>query len=143
MLAALAIGVLALTGSPVLAQSGAALVDEIFATAEAEFGLVSASRDTGRIPEGGQTAVFFNVAPGAAHILMGACDEYCSDLDLVVRDPAGVTVGVDRAPDDSPVVEIPAGAGGRYTFQVEMAGCMSDCHWGVRSYNIGAPAESW
>ena len=117
--------------------SGAALVDAIFGQLEAEFGISPASRATGRLTEGGSTTGTFNVAANAAYIVIGACDEGCSDLDLVVRDSSGNDVGSDFEDDDAPMVVIPAGSGGRYTFEVQMATCSSNCHFGVRSYNAG------
>lgn len=117
--------------------TGAALVDYIFGQLESEFGISAASRATGRLAEGGSTTGTFNVASGANYIVIGACDEGCSDLDLVVRDSSGNEVGADYEPDDAPMVVIPAGSGGRYTFEVQMATCSSNCHFGVRSYNAG------
>lgn len=128
------VGVFALTAGVALAQSGGSVVEQIFAEAEQQMGLTSSARSTGRLPQGGLTSVFVQIAPNTSYMLIGVCDEGCSDLDLVVRDPSGATVGVDRELDANPVIMVPAGAGGRFTFQVEMATCSSDCHWGVRAY---------
>jgi hypothetical protein len=117
--------------------SGAALVDYIFGQLEAEFGISPASRATGRLSAGASTTGTFNVASGANYIVIGACDEGCSDLDLVVRDSSGNEVGSDFEDDDAPMVVIPAGSGGRYTFEAQMVTCTSNCHFGVRSYNAG------
>lgn len=138
---AAALAALALTGTAgvALAQdpTGAALVDSQFSMIESEFGISPASRMTGRLSEGASSTGTINVAAGSTYLVIGACDEGCSDLDLTVRDSSGNEVGSDFEPDDAPMVVIPAGSGGRYTFEVSMATCSSNCNWGVRSYDAG------
>ncbi len=138
-LTAAAAAALTLSGGVAVAQdaSGAALVDYIFSEVEREFGISPASRQAGRLAASGTMTGTFNVAPNANYIAIGACDENCADLDLVIRDASGNEVGTDYEPDDAPMVVIPAGSGGRYTFEVIMATCSSNCNWGVRSYNAG------
>jgi hypothetical protein len=130
---------LTLAGGVAVAQdaSGAALVDFVFSELEKEFGISPASRQIGRLAAPGSMTGTFNVAPNANYIAIGACDENCTDLDLVIRDASGNEVGSDYEPDDAPMVVIPAGSGGRYTFEVQMATCSSNCNWGVRTYNAG------
>jgi hypothetical protein len=139
-LTAAAAAALTLSGGVAVAQdrSGAALVDFVFSEVEREFGLSPASRQAGRLAASGTMTGTFNVAPNANYIAIGACDENCADLDLVIRDASGNEVGSDYEPDDAPMVVIPAGSGGRYTFEVIMATCSSNCNWGVRSYNAGS-----
>ena len=140
-LTAAAIATVALLGSAGAASAqdatGAALVDYIFGELETEFGMSAASRATGRLSAGGSTTGTFNVASGANYIVIGACDEGCSDIDMVVRDSSGNEVGSDYEDDDAPMVVIPAGSGGRYTFEIQMVTCSSNCNFGVRSYNAG------
>ena len=130
---------LTLAGGVAVAQdaSGAALVDFVFSELEKEFGISPASRQIGRLAAPGSMTGTFNVVPNANYIAIGACDENCTDLDLVIRDASGNEVGSDYEPDDAPMVVIPAGSGGRYTFEVQMATCSSNCNWGVRTYNAG------
>ena len=130
---------LTLAGGVAVAQdaSGAALVDYVFSELEREFGMSPASRQAGRLAASGTMTGTFNVAPNANYFAIGACDENCADLDLVIRDASGNEVGSDYEPDDAPMVVIPAGSGGRYTFEVRMAICSSNCNWGVRTYNAG------
>lgn len=141
-LAAAAIAALALTGAAGTASAqdatGAALVDYVFSELEAQFGIAPASRATGRLAAGASTTGTFTVTSGAAYIVIGACDEGCSDIDLVVRDSSGNEVGRDEEDDDAPMVVIPAGSGGRYTFEAQMVTCTSNCHFGVRAYNAGS-----
>lgn len=117
--------------------TGAALVNDIFTQLEAEFGISAASRATGQLRAGASTTGTFNVASGANFIVIGACDEGCSDIDLIVRDASGAEVGRDVEDDDAPMVVIPAGSGGRYTFEAQMVTCSANCHFGVRAYNAG------
>jgi hypothetical protein len=138
---AAALAAAALTGAAGAAfaqdPTGAAMVENLFSTVESEFGITPSSRATGRLSEGGSTTGTINVASGAAYIVIGVCDENCSDLDLTIRDSSGNEVGSDFEPDDAPMVVIPSGSGGRYTFEVSMATCSSNCNWGVRAYNAG------
>lgn len=149
LVASLTAAALAMAGGVAIAQdvSGAAGVDSFFGMVERTMRVSPASRHTGRLSTSGTMTGTFNVAPNANYIVFGVCDENCADLDLVVRDASGneVASGLYR-PDgsrtrvdepDAPMVPIPAGSGGRYTFEVIMATCASNCNWGVRSYNVG------
>jgi hypothetical protein len=129
---------LAILIGPAVAQdaSGAGIVTAQLDAATNELGLTPGARVTGRLA-GSRSQMTTIQAPGGEVYFIGACDENCSDLDLVVRDAAGNEVGSDYEPDDAPMVVIPAGSGGRYTFEVQMATCSSNCNWGVRSYNAG------
>ncbi len=119
------------------AQTGPALVDSLFSGLESELGLSASSRATGSLGANQKTTGTVNVPAGATYVLIGVCDEGCSDLDLVVRDSSGAEIGSDYEDDDSPIVFISDAAGGRYTFEVQMVTCSSSCNWGVRGYNAG------
>ena len=116
------------------AKAQASSVESQFRAIEEELFLTATSRHEEDIAQGAQTAVFFQVEPGREVMVVGVCDEQCSDINLYVRDPNGNEVGRDVGADDVPVVVIPAGRGGQYTFQIEMARCSGRCHWGVRVY---------
>ena len=62
---------------------------------------------------------------------MGACDEDCSDLDLVVTTGAE-EAGADRDADDEPSVEFNVKRSGDFTVRVEMYACSQNpCRYGV------------
>lgn len=67
-------------------------------------------------------------------MIVGVCDDDCSDLDLRVRNAQGGVVGEDVLLDAIPVV--PAPAGGRpLNIDVIMATCSQDpCVFGVAVY---------
>lgn len=121
-----------LGGTPAKAQASS--VASQFKSIEEEMFLTATSRYEDDMAQGAQTAVFFQVEPGREAVVVGVCDELCSDINLYVRDPNGNEVGRDVGADDVPVVTVPAGRGGQYTYQIEMARCSGRCHWGVRVY---------
>jgi hypothetical protein len=122
---------LAMLVGPAVAQdaSGAAVVTAQLDAVTYELGLTPGARVTGRLAQ--NRSQMTNIqAPGGEVYFIGACDENCSDLDLIVRDSSGREVGRDLEPDDVPIVVFQATAG-TYTVEVSMAGCSANCHWGV------------
>jgi hypothetical protein len=72
---------------------------------------------------------------GADYMVVGVCDNACSDVDLVLTDQGGTEVESDRMTDDKPVLARIGEAGGTFVLAVEMASCgSSTCHYGVRVY---------
>lgn len=65
--------------------------------------------------------------------VVGACDEDCTDLDLVVT--GATEAGLDRAMDDFPYVMFETSTEGYFHFTVEMAACSREpCGWGAEVY---------
>ncbi|HEX8395145.1 MAG TPA: hypothetical protein VF665_22550, partial [Longimicrobium sp.] len=56
------------------------------------------------IANGASTELRMQVEAGKGYVIMGVCDESCSDLDLFVLTAAGATVGQDVEEDDAPLV---------------------------------------
>ncbi len=135
--AVIGLGALALVPTAVQAQdpTGAAMVEYIFEQVEAEFGLASSGSQVGRQSAGNVQTVTFDLRAGGSYVLIGACDEGCSDLDMIVRDPSGNEVGRDEELDDAPMVVVEGARGGRYAVDVGMATCQGSCNWGVRAYS--------
>jgi hypothetical protein len=72
---------------------------------------------------------------GVAYVLLGACDQDCSDMDLRLLAPDSALVTQDVEVDDRPVLEFTAPATGQYTVMVMMPGCrQSPCYWGFQLY---------
>jgi hypothetical protein len=135
--AALGLGAIALVPTAVQAQdpTGAAMVDYLFEQVENEFGFSSTASQVGRQSAGNVRTATFNLSAGGTYVLIGVCDENCSDLDLIVRDSSGNEVGRDEEPDDTPIVIVEGARGGRYTVEVGMVTCEGNCNWGVRAYS--------
>ena len=137
--ASAAVGLAALALAPTAAQAqdptGAAMVDYLFEQVENEFGFSSTASQAGRQSAGNVQTVTFNLSAGGTYVLIGACDENCSDLDMIVRDSSGNEVGRDEEPDDVPMVIVDGARGGRYTVDVGMVTCQGSGNWGVRAYS--------
>ena len=72
---------------------------------------------------------------GGRYVIVGACDQDCTDVDLRIYAPNGDRVAQDIEVDDRPVLEFTAPATGRYRVQVLMATCnTSPCYWGFQVF---------
>lgn len=63
---------------------------------------------------------------GRDYILVGICDDNCSDIDFMVFDPDGEVIDGDVESDDLPVVSVYAEVDGVFTIEVDMADCAED-----------------
>jgi hypothetical protein len=122
---------LTMLAAPAAAQdpAGAALVAAQFDVLTSEMGLTAGARQTGRLAQGASRTVVLQ-SPGGDVYFVGACDENCRDLDLVVRDSAGREIGRDVELDDTPILVV-QGPAAAYSVEVSMADCAGECHWGV------------
>lgn len=139
MLRSIAIAaVVALSGGGIaLAQdyTGADLVDSIFAREERESGIRAAGQSQGTLPAQVNTVYIFDLQAGKTYMVIGVCDEDCSNLDLSVYSPSGEDLGSDFEPDDFPIVVFEAATTGEYVGIVQMIACASAiCNYGVRFY---------
>lgn len=90
---------------------------------------------TGRLAEGEAEEIEVELDAGIDYVVLGVCDQDCSDVDLVLRDPAGNVVDNDVATDDVPVVAVSPTRTGTYTVEVHMAACSAEpCRYGVAVY---------
>lgn len=118
-------------------QTGAALVDALFAQAEAELfgGASSVARARGAMASQTTADHTFNLQAGKTYMAIGVCDENCSDLDVAISGPGGDNLGADVLDDDTPIVAFEATRSGQYKATVLMAACGSArCNYGVRVY---------
>jgi hypothetical protein len=78
----------------------------------------------------------FRFDQGSEYGITGACDEDCSDLDIVVEDANGNVMASDEADDDFPVVFFTPRSGGNYTVNVKMYSCSQQpCYFGFGVFN--------
>lgn len=74
-----------------------------------------------------------NLEGGRNYGIFGACDEDCSDVDLIVEGPDGGELGRDVLLDDYPIVGFTAPSSGRYTVRIQLVTCeVEPCFVGAR-----------
>lgn len=64
-----------------------------------------------------------NLEGGRNYGVFGACDNDCSDVDLIVEGPNGQELGRDVLLDDYPIVGFTAPSSGRYTVRIQLVTC--------------------
>ena len=74
---------------------------------------------------------------GKNYVVMGACDNDCSDVDLsITQDDGSTTVVSDTDSSDKPVVSFKCSYSGRYTISLKMYDCNSSyCYSGFAVYS--------
>jgi hypothetical protein len=89
----------------------------------------------GSLTNGASERHTINLEAGTAYMLVGVCDNDCTDLDFRLYDTAGNEVSSDVATDDTPVISITPSRSGRYVLQAVMADCRADpCRYGIGVY---------
>ena len=112
------------------AQTPAQMIQE-FAETASGFSL------TNRLQEGSleaETQTTFQVAlrAGADYMVVGFCDDDCTDLDLAVLDPSGEMLNSDYLPDAQPVLILTPERTGAHQVQVDMVACvLESCDYAV------------
>ena len=122
---------------PAIGQS-----DTVCTLLEAATGLFDAQgfkptgwRERGSLADDAEARHGIQLTAKTQYALLGVCDEDCEDLDLVILDPTGQTIGQDEATDDSPIVNFTAKTAGRYQVVARMADCdAAPCAYGVAAF---------
>ena len=75
---------------------------------------------------------------GASYALVGACDNDCTSLHLLLYNDAGnYEVASARTANEPPVVQLTPKEATRYRVKVVMAGCrLNPCWYGIALYRI-------
>ena len=69
---------------------------------------------------------------GATYDFVGTCDEDCSQLQVLLRNPTGSDVAIDRSSESLPRLQFTPRDPGAYRLQVTMAACrLNPCWYGV------------
>src|SRR5688572_7912464 len=90
----------------------------------------------GNINQGATDRWTFWFDQASEYGITGACDEDCSDLDIVVEDANGNVLASDEADDDFPVVFFIPRSSGNYTVNVKMYSCSEQpCYFGFGVFN--------
>lgn len=91
----------------------------------------------GSLDDGEERFDTVRLSAGGDYVVIGLCDNDCSDFDLVVNDADGNEVGSDYLKDDVPMVNLSDAQGGIYQIQSLMADCSIDpCATAVRVYRV-------
>jgi len=85
----------------------------------------------------------FRIDPAKTYWVYGACDDDCTDIDMMASDASGEMVDADVADDDAPLLKIaPGSAGDRLTVSIGMASCDTEvCVTGVGLYEVASGEE--
>ncbi|MET0648842.1 MAG: hypothetical protein ABW208_19710, partial [Pyrinomonadaceae bacterium] len=87
----------------------------------------------------GETSSFaLSLNGGTEYRLVSACDNDCSDIDIVVYDENGNQVASDTSRDDKPVVSVTPRWTGQFRIKVTMYKCSnSPCAYGISVFGRG------
>jgi hypothetical protein len=80
---------------------------------------------TGSLDEGEQESMTAGLRSGVEYMILGVCDNDCSDLDLRLYDELGNEVDIDLEVDDYPIVNATPSRSGEYRIEVAMVTCAS------------------
>lgn len=137
---ALVAGATLLAASPARAQDEwlqqvAAQLEAVTEALDQE-GLSSAGEPhAGALDEGESEEVELELTAGA-YLIVGVCDNDCTDLDMVLS-LDGEEIDSDFEMDDTPVLAVEVEEGGTLTLRVDMATCSSEpCRYGVGVYSV-------
>ena len=86
----------------------------------------------GRLDDDANESLNIPLDAGTKYVIVGVCDQDCSDIDLKVTDPSGTEVASDLETNDKPTLQFTAGAAGSYRVKVTMVACTANpCRYGV------------
>ena len=89
----------------------------------------------GILPAGGDVGLEIDLEFGVDFMIVGVCDQDCSDLDLTLSDIAGNELFTDELDDDAPILTFTAPAGGAHILWITMYACSVDpCSFGYKVY---------
>ena len=72
---------------------------------------------------------------GRRYMIIGVCDNDCTDIDLRLYDEAGDLIASDLEEDDTPIVQVSPTSTARYRIRATMATCsVEPCRYGVGVY---------
>ncbi|MGD8727014.1 MAG: caspase family protein [Gemmatimonadales bacterium] len=138
-----------LIGSAVLANTAEAQWQEQVEAQMSEFSRriaaqgfqpVGESRD-GSLDQGERESLTFALSAGATYIVVGFCDNDCTDLDLTLYDAGGQQIDIDVETDAAPVVQVSPARAASYRVEVSMPACSVDpCFYSVRLFSTTTAA---
>ena len=95
---------------------------------------------TSALEGSGTETLTLDLDQGQTYSIVAACDEDCSDLDLVLYDDNGNEIDTDTGTDDFPVVEVTPAWSATFSLEVQMYNCSTTtCVYGVGVLSKAAP----
>ena len=95
-------------------------------------------RMMGSLNDDGDESILVSLTAGTHYVIVGACDNDCSDVDLQVFNNQGTKLGEDMETDDKPVVEVTPSYTGQFRVKILMANCRTNpCYYGVQVFAQG------
>ena len=74
----------------------------------------------------------FHLSAGSSYLIVGVCDNSCTDVDLAVEDKDRVVLASDTAADDLPIVRFTPSTTDTYYIRPTMHKCSVDpCGYGI------------
>jgi len=82
---------------------------------------------------GGEHRLQVSLRASQAYAFIGACDNECDNVDLILEDASGSQVDSDVLADDYPLVEVTPPADAIYTLRIQLKTCtIAPCFVGAR-----------
>ena len=89
----------------------------------------------GSLNDGQAERLTVQLDAGTEYLIIGACDNDCSDLDLELYNRTGGMIAQDIQADDIPVLRVEPSRSGSYQVRAIMAECSREpCRYGVGVY---------
>ena len=90
----------------------------------------------GFLNSGAKVGIGLDLAAGVEYMFAAACDQDCSDLDLLLMDPRGKTIAEDDLEDDVPVLEFTGPSDETYILWITMYACSAEpCSFAYRVFS--------
>lgn len=87
------------------------------------------------LEKGKKATITLDLRGGVGYILVGVCDEDCTDIDIKVLDPSGRVVASDFTVGDVPRVVVEPTRNGKYTVEIMMEACSTEpCLYGLGAF---------
>ncbi len=124
VLASILLWSLSLGTPPAEAQSPPARIRD-FASTASGFTLME-DMEEGSLPDGGQIAFPTVLIADVEYMIVGFCDDGCTNMDLTILAPNDEEMESDRLPDPQPVLMLRPVDSGVYHVVVDMVSCSTD-----------------
>lgn len=86
----------------------------------------------GSLDRGSEVTLDLDLQIARTYYIAGACDQDCTDLDLILLNGNGDQIDSDVLGDDVPIVDTTVARSGRFRLTVRMVTCSANpCRYGV------------